>query len=191
MVHNIAQASLTGISPDTRFLLDTNVLYFIHAGYPGRPGSQYSNKCAQYSSFVIDLIRNGFHLYTTAANVQELLHVIENKEYRLYCQRNHLSRSYGAQNFFSKKDFRGLPSERSRLAQVFSAVVGQIESTYLIFDVSLLEKRVSSFAGTLANHRYDPMDYIVVEDSLSFGRVNFITDDQDFQADTRLQVWTV
>lgn len=186
MIHNIVNPLPASIPSDTKFLLDTNVLYFIHAGYPVSPASSSAAKCAQYSSFVSNLLANGFCLCTTAANIQELLHLIEKKEYELYCRNHRLStKSY------SKKDYRGNSAERATLARRLAAVLTQIESTYRIIDVTLQQKEIKSFVGTFPTHRYDPIDYIVVEDSIAAGRFDFITDDKDFQSDTRIQVWTV
>lgn len=190
MTHNITTALLATIPPDTRFLLDTNVLYFIHAGYLVSSTSSNAVKCAQYSSFVGSLLASGFCLYTTAANIQELLHLIEKKEYELYC-RNHSRTTYPGPNFYSRKDYRNNSAERARLAHKLTVVLAQIENAYIIFDVTLQEKEIGSFVGTFPTHRYDPIDYIVVEDNIAAGRFNFITDDKDFQSDARIQVWTV
>ena len=189
MIHSIVNPLPAGISPDAEFLLDTNVLYFIHAGYLVSPTSPSAAKCAQYSSFVSNLLASGFCLCTTAANIQELLHLIEKKEYQLYCNNHRLSTHPGP-NFYSKKDYRGNSAERAILARRLSVVLAQIESTYCIIDVALQKNGIKSFVGTFPTHRYDPIDYVVVEDNIAAGRIHFISDDRDFQSDTRIQIWT-
>ena len=77
---------LSKYSEETTFILDTNILYFVHSGYylPTDP------KCICYSNLIQNIMSNGRTIVVSALNVQELLFGIEGKEYKVIPKCMHL-----------------------------------------------------------------------------------------------------
>ena len=69
-ITKVSDFSISDFPADTTFLLDTNVLYFVHSGYymPTNPKSQI------YSNLLQQLLSNGRKIVLSALNIQELLY---------------------------------------------------------------------------------------------------------------------
>lgn len=176
-----ADFDLSKYSEDTVFVLDTNILYFVHSGYYLPTDA----KCICYSNLIQDIISNGRKVTVSALNLQELLFGIENKEYFRFLNSKGISRSS-----FSKKDYRKDLSERQSLKTKLKTVITEITNSYALMDGQISGEQVKSFADNLESHRYDPIDYILVDTMLVEGNVVFISDDTDFQFDSRIDLIT-
>lgn len=185
-VQKINDIDFKTLKTEECFLLDTNILYFIHSGYYTSPKVRDYDKYKGYSSFVGTLITKGYKLYTTTANIQELLHCIENKEYLLYCETQGLK-----PRSFSKKDFRELDSEREKVKNKLSVILDEITATYNFKELHISKDSPKDFITKYTNHRYDPIDYIIVESCINESNINFISDDSDFTHDTRIALYTI
>jgi predicted nucleic acid-binding protein len=171
---DIATTNISGISPREKFFIDTNVLAFLHFGYPSprlRP-----SKIAAYSNFISGLLGNGNDMYVSALTLQELLHLLE----RLEC-----ARAFGKVHV---KTFRAMPAERAKLETRLKSIVRQIYINYKIVDDTVGRADIDKIIKNYSGHSYDPMDFIVVDHH--HGRcVNFITDDADFRNDNRIKAY--
>ena len=65
---------ISTLSKDTQYVVDTNVLYFIHSGY-----KVSKHKSTTYSNIVSTILNQGCKLIISTLSVQELLHIIEKK----------------------------------------------------------------------------------------------------------------
>jgi predicted nucleic acid-binding protein len=181
---SVAQISNFDIANYTswKFVVDTNVLFFLHSGY-----WETDEKSRSYSGFIQDLLSKGLTVVVSAFTIQELLHSIENKEYKLYCRNNSLS-----EKSFTKKDFRKDPTLRENMQRKLSAVVAQLRGAYTIEDDCMQQNWLNEFVSIFLGHRYDPMDYVLVKSMLAKTKDTvFITDDTDFHADKNITVVTV
>lgn len=185
-VFQIPQIDVHNISSDNIFAIDTNILYFLHSGYSFQPGSNIYNKFIIYSNFVGDLLLRGNTLCVSVANMQELCHVIEKKEFERYRNTHHYSPSN-----FSLKQFRSISSERTRVKSKLQLIYNQITQTYIVYSIRLSETKLQDFLSTYDSFRYDPIDYLFAENCLDEGVDSIITDDHDFQKDTRLNIYVV
>lgn len=163
------------------FVLDTNILYFVHSGYylPTDP------KCICYSNLIQDIISNGRKIVVSALNLQELLFGIEGKEYYRYLNSNGISK-----NAFSKKDYRKDLSERQSLKAKLKTIITEITNSYTLTDGQINGDQIKRYADKLEEHHYDPIDYVLVDNMLTEGNIVFISDDTDFQFDNRIELVT-
>jgi hypothetical protein len=190
-VKKICSLKISDIGKDNLFILDINILYFIHSGYYITPGCRDYNKYFSYSTFVSQLLSNGNKLYTTSANLQELFYGIENKEYFFYAHMKGLNTNYKMPKYFSKKDYRWVVAEKNRLKLKFETIFKELNNTYLIFDTTIFSSSIRSYIDTFDIYHYDPIDYIMVDESIKYSRLNFISDDSDFTCDSRIEVYTI
>ena len=65
-----------------------------------------------------------------------------------------------------------------------------IKMNLRIDDTVLLNTILEQFALSYDSHSYDPIDYFVVENQLAKSSF-FVTDDKDYQADSRIDLFTV
>ena len=172
---------LSKYSEETTFILDTNILYFVHSGYylPTDP------KCICYSNLIQNIMSNGRTIVVSALNVQELLFGIEGKEYKRYLSANGISK-----NSYTKKDYRNNLAERQNLKAKLKTVIAEISMAYTLVDGQINCGQVDNYADQLEAHHYDPVDYILVDNMLARGNVVFISDDTDFQFDNRIELIT-
>lgn len=180
---SISSITLNQIDPCLDFLVDTNVLFFVHSG---NFTAKQNPKATLYSNFISDLLKNKNQLVTTTAFIQELFHCIENEEYKLYCKKNKLKTGS-----FGKKKFRALPHERSKLQKKLNTSFIEIKNFYDIIDSHLHQLDLDSYVSNYTNHLYDPIDYLTISKQCSFSvaPVNIITDDKDFQNDPSINVY--
>lgn len=180
-ITKVSDFSISDFPADTTFLLDTNVLYFVHSGYymPTNPKSQI------YSNLLQQLLSNGRKIVLSALNIQELLYGIENKEYELYLQTTHQSRQV-----CTKKGYRRNPAERAKLFSKMNTVLTELSSTYVCADAIVKCVQIESFVNNLTAHHYDPIDYVLVENYRQNKNIVFISDDKDFQTDGTIDLIT-
>ena len=171
--------NIKDVPVDTVFVLDTNVLYYVHSGYsPKNPkdGNAYSN-------IIQEIMNNGFKIHVSALSVQELLFCIENKEYKNYCDLNPSeSKNY------SKKQYRKNKSERTRVKQALNTVLSEL-SIYTMDDGQIMYKSVDEFVNTYETHKMDPMDYLLTL-NYDFKKTIFISADKDFRSLNSIKVLT-
>lgn len=180
-VTHIDSFQFTSVPCGSKFLIDTNVLFFVHSGYFL---SNPTPKHRKYSNFVRDIANNNHVLCTSVLNIQELFHIIENHEYNAYLDHNSLTKDR-----CTKKQFRKDAHQRQLLKGRLSIVMTEITSLYEIFDVSVTHSQINAFLNSLSAHLYDPIDYFVV-DSTKKEMLYFLTDDSDFQIDSSINVVT-
>ncbi|MBP3435834.1 MAG: hypothetical protein J6K62_05875 [Clostridia bacterium] len=180
-VVRVADFDLSKYSSETVFVLDTNILYFVHSGYylPTDP------KCICYSNLVQQIISDDRKIMVSALTIQELLFGIEGKEYSRYIDANGISKKS-----YSKKDYRKNTAERQSLRTKMQTVFAEIANTYTLVDGQITSGQIKNFTDQFDAHHYDPIDYVLVDDMLSKGTVVFVSDDTDFQYDTRIDLVT-
>lgn len=177
MIKSISQVDISSIKSSEQFFVDTNVLCAIHF----RHSQWLPDKLAAYSAFILALHKNHNTLYVSAFSLQELYHLIERAEYRVY------NASQAVR--LTKKQFRGLPVERANLAREIRDIHTEIASQYKIANDEVRKDDMDEFVRSYCTHSYDPIDFIVVNHYHDLCN-NFITDDSDFQNDSRLTVYT-
>lgn len=176
-----ADFDLSKYSEETVFILDTNILYFVHSGYylPTDP------KCVCYSNLIQNIMSNGRTIVVSALNLQELLFGIEGKEYKRYLSTNGINK-----NSYSKKDYRKNGTERQNLKTKLKTIIAEISNAYTLLDGQIYGGQVRDYAEQLEMHHYDQIDYILVDNMLEREDVVFISDDTDFQFDNRIELIT-
>ena len=177
----VADFDLSKYSEETTFILDTNILYFVHSGYYLPTDS----KCICYSNLIQNILSSGRTIVVSSLNVQELLFGIEGKEYKRYLSANGISK-----NSYTKKDYRRNLVERQNLKAKLKTVIAEISTAYTLIDGQINCSQVINYADQLETHCYDPIDYILVDNMLTQGNTAFISDDTDFQVDTRIDLIT-
>lgn len=180
-VDKIRSFDLNAVDNEVTFILDTNILYFIHSGYY----SSSSIKNTEYSNLVQQIIKKGNDLVVTSLNLQEFVFGIENKEYELYLDLTGKNRKS-----FTKKDFRKDPALRADVQAKIKTVMTEVKATYKLCDITVEAKEVESFMNDFTQYLYDPMDYLVVNATRQ-GNIIYISDDTDFQSDSRVSVLTL
>jgi len=180
-ITKVADFAIKNFSPKAKFVLDTNILYFVHSGYymPTNP------KSIIYSNLLQQLLGNNCEILISALNVQELLYGIENKEYELYLNSTGLTRQA-----CTKKDYRKITTERIKLSCKMRTVLTELSASYKCIDGEIKYEQIEQFVRKLQAHHYDPIDYAVVDNLHTIGQVVFISDDTDFQYDTSIQLIT-
>lgn len=179
-VIRISQFDVSSVDKDTVFVLDTNILYFVHSGYylPN------SNKCRVYSNMIQDLLNSNCHIYVSSLSLQELFFGIENKEYKNYCIRNNKNPLV-----FHKKDFRNIAEERLNIKVKLMQVMSEI-SVYTQCDGKVNCSFLENFLLTYNLHKMDPVDYLLVK-NYDTEKTIFVTDDRDYFSMQNINVLTI
>ncbi len=167
-VYRICNYDRIKLPKNSVFVLDTNVLYFIHAGYLITNG-----KDRIYSNFIQKIIASGGTICVSSLSAQELLHIIEKKEWELY--RDSEKKSDADIPF---KQYRSISEERSKVQSKMQTVLNELAS-YQIDDGQIQFSMISSYINHADVHQLDPMDYFLIQ-NYSGENVFFITDDTDF-----------
>lgn len=164
---------------DTVFVLDTNVLYYVHSGYVMPTAA----KSLLYSNVIQTILNNGYSIEVSALNIQELLHLIEKKEYELYCSANSKSpRTY------TKKIYRQDATQRSLLKSKLHTILSEL-SLYKLEDGEIAVDILNQFSNEFNLHTMDPIDYVLIK-GYDSSRTVFISDDKDFQSNSAICVVT-
>lgn len=181
-VQNINKVNLSNYDKDFAFVLDTNILYFVHSGYY----STSDFKPKRYSNLISSILSNGNKIIISVLSLQELFFGIENKEYLLYCNNNGLSK-----DTYTKKDFRKDNSQRSRVEGKLKTVLKEVEQVYLIENSNVTKDMLIKFVDDFEKHKFDPIDYIL-KCNFNFNKnTAIITDDTDFICDNSINVITI
>jgi predicted nucleic acid-binding protein len=173
MVVNIKDVNISEISEADSFVVDTNVLLFIH--YP-QPNPEAQNKANEYSKFISILKKRGCKVVVSSLNLQEAFYAIETicwKNWEMYNGRN-------------RKGFRAVRGERKKVKNNQSAFLSQIKSNYDVSDDNIARCVLTDYVHTLESHRYDPIDYVVANSYKTHG---IITNDSDFVHDVNVNVY--
>lgn len=180
-IKRIGSFDLNTIGQTMTFVLDTNILYFVHSGYYTKTYAKY----IAYSNLLQQIFTKGNPLLITALNLQELVFGIENKEYEL-----HLALTGKDKRSYTKKSFRKDPTLRADVQTKVKTVLTEIRSIYTLRDNTVKLSVIDQFVADYTMYLYDPMDYLVVNDT-NTSDVIYITDDTDFQSDSRINVLTI
>lgn len=178
-VTKINDFNIGSYSADTVFVLDTNVLYYVHSGYylPN------DTKSILYSNVILTILTSGYAVKVSALSVQELLYGVENKEYLLYCQRNGLNSAR-----YTKKQYRSDQTQRACVKHKLTTILSEL-SPYRLDDGSMQVSVLQQFVNSLSSHKMDPVDYMLTQ-CYDPAKTVFISDDKDFQTLTSIQVLT-
>lgn len=176
MVKLISNVDVNQITCKDTFFLDTNILCAVHFQTTWHP-----NKIRVYSIFLQTLLMKNITIYVSALSLQELYHLVEKTEYEIYKQSNNSN--------ISKKSYRRMTVERSRIAANLNMMHQQIKRQYTLIDDVLDVADLDSFLSKYTAHIYDPIDFALVNHHAS-NCPNFITDDKDFQADPNVVVYS-
>ncbi len=161
------------------YILDTNVLAALQ--FPHIKWKQ--EKVAAYSGFILKLLENNATLYVSTLSLQELYHLAEKIAYNHYCIVNELR-----QKQFRQKQYRKIVSEREKLAETLQAIHSVIAEQFTLIEEHITIQDTQNFINAYAKHSYDPMDFLLIEHNLKRCK-NVITDDKDFQIDSRLNIF--
>lgn len=173
---------LTKFPEEAKFVLDTNILYFIHSGYY-LPTDQ---KSVTYSNLLKKILSGNREIIVSALSLQELLFGVENKEYLLYLSANGITDKHT----YTKKDFRRNQKERSNLKSKMQTILSEVSTAYKLIDGEIEGVQVVHFVDDLLSYKYDPIDYVLVDNFLTKAKPVFISDDTDFQSDSRVDIVT-
>ena len=179
MSMRISEVNVEKINSGETFFVDTNVLLAVHFGLR----SWSKEKIDLYSKFILDLLKNGNKLCVSALNLQELCHSFENNEYQQYKVVNHKD------NSFTKKKYRAIQEERTRLAKDLQSKHSEISEQYHVIAGKVSNDMIKSFIDNYEKHFYDPIDFMTVRYNTD-GVINFITDDLDFRKDSGIVVYS-
>lgn len=179
-VTKISNLDISKLDKDIKFVLDTNIIYFVHSGYYNAS----NQKSKAYSNFIQNLLQQHKTVVVSSLSLQELLFGIENKEYLLYLDRNGIKKEK-----YSKKDFRKDAGERKRIQRKINTIWNEINNTYTLLDSEITNLHIQQFINLFDSHRYDPIDYILTQNYLPKDYV-IITDDADFQVDPNVNIIT-
>ena len=156
---------------DTIFVLDTNILYYVHSGYV----MSTDTKSKSYSNVIQTILSNGYSIEISALNIQELLHIIEKKEYELYCTVNSKNKA-----IYTKKIYRQDSSQRNLLKAKLKTILSEL-SLYELKDGEINVSELDKFVKDFNVHTMDPIDYVLINRYDSQKTV-FVSDDKDFQS---------
>lgn len=179
-VINFNSFNASSYDENTIFVLDTNILYFVHSGYY-LPTNQ---KCRVYSNIIQQLMMSKFSICVSTLSLQELFYGIENKEYKIYCRANRLDTAT-----FSKKQFRKIPTERAKVKNKIVQVMNEI-SVYQLQDGFIKSEHIDEFVSSYELHKMDPIDFAIVKNN-NIEDCVFVTDDQDFSSLVDINILTM
>ena len=189
-ITDISTLDINSISPDASFVLDANILFFLHSGFY-TSSSPNASQISAYSRFIADLLKRGNQLYITTIALQEFLYGFERKSYKLYLSANGYSRNPSNANFFSLKQYRALSSERVNVKRDMDRALYEVISLYNYDECNIKLNDIDEMVHTYDTHRYDPMDYFTVAECKRPKLLNFISDDQDFRYDSSINVYSI
>lgn len=182
---DIANIDIATINKAEIFALDTNILYWTHYSKASDPNlGALPYQVLKYPNFVQELLDNGNTLVTTVLNISELIHVVENSEYKIYKAFN--------KRFIKKKDFRNLSSERIKYKNELIIIMSELKEAYgnQIKIIDIKEKYINNYISKIESNICDIFDYLVIEKLKKEGINNFITDDKDFRTVDGINLFT-
>lgn len=168
---------ISKLDKDTLFILDTNILYFVHSGYY----LPYNKKTIKYSNLIQKIIENNYKIVISTLNLQELYFGIENKEYNIYCKLNKKNPKK-----YNKKIFRQNIEERKNIKNKLLSISAELQN-YIIDDSVINNVFLNKFIEQYDIHKMDPVDFILTN-NYNINNTIFVTDDKDFLSIPSLNV---
>lgn len=154
--------------------LDTNVLYwFFYATGLTYNKPSTLNKLQSYGQFIQDLISNDAFLVTTTININELMHLIEKNEFKLYCYFNNKNINF--------KDYKRITTERNKLCSLCQMIYLQIKQIIYVANIQFNDKLIDNYINSIKNYRLDCLDYVLLNYCLNENINYILTDDKDFE----------
>ena len=173
-VNLISDSSIPNISK-SRIALDTNILLWT---FYERISNSTGYQKRVYPSFVDFLLQKGYNnkLYTSIYNILEAFSVIETTEYEIYLEENNSTK-----NNFSKKKFRLIDSERTRIRSILNLFFEQVINTVEIVENQILKNDLIEFYDTYTEQFLDANDFAFIKICNQNGFDYLLTDDADFK----------
>lgn len=171
---------LTKCPTSSKFVIDTNILFYIHAHFY----SQTEPWKVQYVNFIGRILQSELEIIISTLSVQELFHLVEKKMFELY--RDSLQVTDKQINL---KNYRNIRTERRNVKAILSSMLNELLACYTIQDTPCSIFDLSGFVTDFDKHNYDPIDYIISNTSKGHN-IYFVTNDKDFLKDTSIHVIT-
>lgn len=170
----ISSSSMPNINK-SKIALDTNILLWT---FYERISNSTGYQKHIYPSFVSILLQEGYNnkLYTSIYNILEAFSVIETTEYEIYLEENNLTK-----NNFSKKDFRLIDSERTRIKSILNLFFEQVINTIEIVENQILKDDLIEFYDTYTEQFLDANDFAFIKICNQNNFNYLLTDDADFK----------
>ena len=165
------------------FFLDTNVLYWFSYPRYGITKKHVKQQATPYYDFIDNLVANGNPLFTSVYNITEMLHVIEKNEFDLFTL-NHPEADW------TIKDFRKRSSERSQLKSNLSTALSNANNICKIINFNFTYNTMEQFVQDLEYHRCDTFDYAILKHCINDGKLNVVSDDNDFTTMEQIFLYT-
>jgi hypothetical protein len=162
---------------DDRFLLDTNVLYWVtyhRSDLTDRAPS--SVQATQYPAYVKSALQANSTLYWSSLSIAELTTLIERSEYDIFCKNNQISEK------FSLKDYRhGYPKERiDQVLPEIKAAWNSVQGIGKCIDSLVTQDTISQSILDFNNQSVDGYDSLILNALQTSNITQIITDDIDF-----------
>ena len=186
--HEISGVDVNAIPVSEGFVIDANILFFLHSGFY-TSASGKARQISEDSSFISKLLLRGNRLVVPTTVLQEFLHGFERKSYRLYLSANGLSADRRSGSFFSLKQYRAIASERSALQVNIDRALYEVVAQYDYTECRLRLNDIDGMVGSLSGHRDAARDFLTVAECKREGLLNYISDDSDFLQDTSIHVY--
>lgn len=185
---DITTLDINSIPLNASFVLDTNILYFLHSGFY-TSSSRNALQIAAYSGFISGLLTRGNKIYVPTLSLQEFLYGFERKSYKLYVSANGYSLNPCDPQFFSFKQYRALLPERNAVKLNMDRALYEVVALYNFRECYVRLNDIDEMVQKFERHRYDPMDYLTVAECMKYDLENYISDDSDFRHDTSINVY--
>lgn len=179
---------IRNVYPDRkdRYFVDTNVwFWFTYCSSKEIVGEAVPRRyqVEKYPQFVEKVLDEGAKLYHCPLVFSELANIIEKTELEIYNYEN-------PDNTISRKQFRAIPSERSKFIEELKQAWRVISSISNSIEVSLDGALVKSASGVLENSCLDPYDAFYFSLMKNEGIEKIITDDKDFATTNISSIYT-
>lgn len=178
MVHKIRRIDISKYGIQDQFFIDANVLYYL----VGRDNGNSVKVAEGYSNFIGQLFKQNCRLCVSTLTMQEVLHLEEKRA----CARHFKIPTITGQYL---KKFRANKDERIKVKNMLDNILTMVSEDYKIIDNHVTHDLLKSFVDDYNLHKYDPIDYLLVQCNIS-KCCNFITNDKDFQKDINLNIFT-
>ncbi|OZY39223.1 hypothetical protein CJF43_24095 [Pseudomonas fragi] len=159
-----------------KYFVDTNVWFWFtycaskEINTPSRPRRYQVEK---YPEFIEKALDAGAKLFHCPLVFSELANVIERTEYDIYA-------SGGNNQNVSRKGFRKLEAERSKVIQEIKIAWSTVNSVSTCLNINLSQKIIPPALAYLESAPLDSYDAFYLQVMSSEGITKLITDDRDF-----------
>ncbi|MBT8767564.1 PIN domain-containing protein [Metapseudomonas boanensis] len=170
--------------PEDKFLVDTNAWYWLFYPKATQQILQAQNyQTSEYPAYLKSAISAGSSLLCTPLNFSELAHNIERSEREIY--------AYNANRTIQSKEFRhGYPMQRKKCIDLIKDIWEDVTSISSVLPLDLHQAFLDSSIARFDAIALDGYDLFTVEQMLSQGITNVITDDGDFCTVPGITVFT-